>query len=126
MNASDFQQIRELLARHRAGLEAIKRLCLFEPDLTPDDIARDLTKAEEELGAFIEVVQNRRRMAWEDRGHRPRHDPPPRWTPLKSADVEPNAVVPRLDVNGHQAASTIRHRPLSGEWQQQHPRRRHG
>ena len=122
MNAADFQQVRELLTRHRAVLDAIKRLCLFEPDLTPEDITRDLVRIEDELGAFIEVVQNRRRMTWEDRGHRPRHDPPARWS-----TPQPDPHVRRFDVHGRTAGETTPSPRLSGVWLQTHPRRRrHG
>ena len=115
MNPVDFQQVRDLLARYRAGLDGIKRLCLFDESLTPDDVARELEDAERELGEFIDVVQTRCRMKWEDRGHKPRHVPPARWPQVE-----------RFDITGRRASETPNPPSLSGEWGQHHPRRRHG
>jgi hypothetical protein len=118
VNGADFQQVRDLLSRYRSGLEGIKRLCLFEPGYTPDDVLHELEEAEAELGAFIEVVQTRRRMAWEDRGHKPRHAPPARWP------VSPH--VERFDMTGRRTSERVSAPRLSGEWTQHSPRRRHG
>lgn len=125
MNADDFEQVRALLVATRAVLDGIRACCRLEPDTVPADVRTLLRSTEDELGQLIEVVQNRRRMAWESRNpdHPAHHPSPIRWP--EPTRVPESADVVRLDLNGC-APDRAQPKP-SGRWAQEHSRRRrHG